>query len=237
MSFEPATRRPVSELVFEQLRAAILAGRFASGEALPPERSLSESFEVNRHAVREALKRLQQAGLVEVNHGGATRVLDWRRTGGLDLLAHLPLAMGEAGSPEVLRAIVEARRCIGIDVVRLAAQRADADAIAELRLRGAAGAELGDDLDALTLRYEELWRTLVAAADNVAYALAYNGLLAATAAAHDASRDVFAAEARDLAAHAELVDAVCAADSQRAAGLADALLSRSLTSAMVPADA
>ena len=237
MPFEPATRRPVSELVFDQLRTAILAGRFSPGEALPPERSLSESFEVNRHAVREALKRLQQAGLVEVNHGGATRVLDWRRTGGLDLLAHLPLATGEEGSPEVLRSIVEARRCIGVDVVRLAAQRATAGAIAELRLRAAAGAELGDDLDALTLRYEELWRTLVAAADNVAYALAYNGLLAATAAAHDASRDVFASEARDLAAHAELVEAVCAADDEQAAILADALLSRSLTPAAVPGDA
>lgn len=235
MPFDPVVRRPVSEAVFEDLRAAILSGRFASGDPLPPERALSESFGVNRHAVREALKRLQQAGLVEVNHGGATRVLDWRRTGGLDLLAQLPVTAGASGTPEVLRSVVEARRCIGVDVARLAADRATAEAVADLRARTAAGDEPGDDLAALSVRYEELWRTLVRAADNVAYALAYNGLLAA--AANDAAREVFAAEARDLRAHAELVDAVAAGDGERAAALADALLSCSLAPAPVAGDA
>ena len=124
MPFEPVPRRPVSEAVFEELRTAILGGRYAAGEALPAERLLAEAFAVNRHAVREALKRLQQAGLVEVRHGGATRVLDWRAEGGLDLLAHVPFAGDRAAGPELLRSVVEARRWIGIDVARLAAARA-----------------------------------------------------------------------------------------------------------------
>jgi GntR family transcriptional repressor for pyruvate dehydrogenase complex len=73
-----------SEAVHDRLRHAILSGQLAPGDGLPSERALSETHRVNRHAVREAIKRLQQSGLVQVNHGGATRVLDWREHGGLD---------------------------------------------------------------------------------------------------------------------------------------------------------
>ncbi|MEA2125831.1 MAG: GntR family transcriptional regulator, transcriptional repressor for pyruvate dehydrogenase complex, partial [Solirubrobacteraceae bacterium] len=99
-------RRLVSEAVHEALLADVLAGRLAPGDALPGERALSEAFAVNRHAVREALKRLQQAGLVTVAQGGATRVSDWRRTAGLDLLTSLAAA---GPGPELVRAIVEMR--------------------------------------------------------------------------------------------------------------------------------
>ncbi len=232
MSFEPVPRRPVSEAVFEELRSAILGGRYAAGDALPPERLLAEEFAVNRHAVREALKRLQQAGLVEVRHGGATRVLDWRADGGLDLLAHVPFAGDRAAGPELLRSVVEARRWIGIDVARLAAMRATAAQVAGLQRRLTDGAGPGDDLDVISQRYEDLWRAIVVAADNLAYVLGYNSLLAAGAAAQEASQEVFEDEARDVAAHAELIAAIADGDGERAATLADGLLSRSLAAAL-----
>ena len=232
MPFEPVPRRPVSEAVFEELRTAILGGRYAAGEALPAERLLAEAFAVNRHAVREALKRLQQAGLVEVRHGGATRVLDWRSEGGLDLLAHVPFAGDRAAGPELLRSVVEARRWIGIDVARLAAARATTAQVDGLLWRVTDGAEPDGDLAALSQRYEDLWRAIVGAADNLAYLLAYNSLLAAGAAAQEASQQVFETEARDIAAHADLVAAIAAGDGDLAATLADTLLSRSLTAAL-----
>lgn len=231
MSFDPVVRRPVSEVVFEDLRAAILSGEYAAADPLPPERELSEAFAVNRHAVREALKRLQQSGLVAVHHGGATRVLDWRRTAGLDLLAHLPFAGEAAAVPDQLRSVLEARRSIGVDVAGLAAERAAAADVADLRARAATPADPPDDPDALAERYEDLWRALVAASGNVAYLLAYNSLLAAGHAARSASREVFAAEAADLPAHVELVEAVAGGGRDRSRALADALLSRSLDAA------
>lgn len=232
MQHDPIARRPVSEAVFEQLRAAILSGGYAAGDPLPAERLLAESFAVNRHAVREALKRLQQAGLVEVRHGGATRVRDWRTDGGLDLLAHVPFAGERGGGPELLRSVVEARRWIGIDVARLAATRASAGQVAALRLRAADATNPAASLDALSVRYEALWRAIVEASDNLAYLLAYNSLLAAGASAQEESQQVFESEARDLEAHAGLVEAIAEADGDRAALLADDLLSRSLTAAL-----
>src|SRR3712207_9070024 len=76
----------LSSQIHARLRADILRGRYAPGDALPSERRLSEELDASRHGVREALKRLQQAGLVAISQGGATRGRDWRRHGGLQLL-------------------------------------------------------------------------------------------------------------------------------------------------------
>ena len=78
--------KPVSGKVFSQLRKQILSGSLAPGDPLPSERTLVGELGVSRHAVREALRRLQQAGLIAVSQGGATRVLDLRSSGGLELL-------------------------------------------------------------------------------------------------------------------------------------------------------
>ncbi|HEX4447797.1 MAG TPA: GntR family transcriptional regulator, partial [Polyangiaceae bacterium] len=79
--------RSLSEQVFEQLAAEIITGRYSPGDNLPAERALTDVFDVNRHVVREALKRLEQIGLVKVSQGGGTKVLDFKRHAGLDLLA------------------------------------------------------------------------------------------------------------------------------------------------------
>ena len=105
------------------MRRDILKGKLEAGSSLPSERSLAEGFGVNRHAVREALKRLEQAGLIRITHGGATRVLDWRDTGGLQVLLDL---LGETFDPppEIARSVIEMRASIGVDAARHCAVRA-----------------------------------------------------------------------------------------------------------------
>src|SRR4051812_15788037 len=93
--------KTVSARIHAELRRDILGGRLAAGEALPSERRLAEEHDANRHAVREALKRLEQAGLISISQGGATRVRDWRRHGGLELMLDLA-ADGDA--PDTLHA-------------------------------------------------------------------------------------------------------------------------------------
>jgi GntR family transcriptional repressor for pyruvate dehydrogenase complex len=73
VSFRAPARRRLHEDVAEQLRDAILDGRFAAGTKLPPERDLAVEFRVNRTSVREAIKVLEGLGLVVVRQGdGAT---------------------------------------------------------------------------------------------------------------------------------------------------------------------
>ena len=70
----------------------ILAGRYRVSERLPSERDLAARFDANRGAVREAMKKLEQIGLADVQPGGA-RVKD-RGEASLDVIGHM-LAQGD----------------------------------------------------------------------------------------------------------------------------------------------
>lgn len=120
MAFVPVTRASVSDLVFGQLRDAIVSGTYRTDDALPGERELAAAFEVNRHAVREALRRLQQLGLVRISQGGATRVLDWRVHAGLDLALSLVRSGDVLPVATLVRDMMDMRACIGVDAARCA---------------------------------------------------------------------------------------------------------------------
>ena len=119
----PVERRSLPEAVFRQIRDQILDGRLAAGAKLPGERDLCTQLGVNRNALREALKRLEQMKLVAIHPGGATRVLDFRLTGGLDLL--VALLFGDEGALrlDAARSLVELRTAIGPDIAARAADR------------------------------------------------------------------------------------------------------------------
>jgi GntR family transcriptional repressor for pyruvate dehydrogenase complex len=211
-----------SESIFDTLRADILVGRLAPGDPLPAERQLAERLGVNRHAVREAVKRLQQAGLVKVAQGGATRVLDWRESGGLDLLADLPLAPGEEGVRTV-RSVLEMRASIGVDAARRAAERATAEHVGGLRILEAenAAALPGPDRER---SYRTLWSAVVDSADNLAYRLAFNGLVAGVDNHYDLMLGLLEEELADLTTTARLVEAIAAHDVDAAGHAAETLL-------------
>src|SRR5690349_15934718 len=122
MALQPVNRRSVPEDVFEQILADVLSGEMQPGQALPSERRLAEVLGVSRPAVREALKRVSAAGLVEVRQGDATTVRDFRRHAGLDLLPRLLLRAGELDL-SVVRSILEARLHNGPKAAELAAAR------------------------------------------------------------------------------------------------------------------
>lgn len=75
--YAPVRRRPRTlalELV-ESLGERIRGGQLAPGDKLPTEAAIMEEFEVSRTVVREAISKLQAAGLVETRHGIGTFVL------------------------------------------------------------------------------------------------------------------------------------------------------------------
>jgi len=62
--FTKISPRSVSDEIVDQVLSAILTGKLAAGDRLPPERTLAEVFGVGRQAVREALQKLQGMGLI-----------------------------------------------------------------------------------------------------------------------------------------------------------------------------
>jgi GntR family transcriptional repressor for pyruvate dehydrogenase complex len=166
----PLSRESVPDQVFGRLCEAILGGRYEPGERLPTQRALAADLAVNVATVREAVKRLEQLRLVEVRHGDAMRVRDWRRSGGLDALALLTSV-----DQDVVRSLFEARRLLLTEAARLAAQRADeAQAAAIAELAGAV-ATAGDDHGALLADWHFM-AAILEAAGNIVFQLIMNSV-------------------------------------------------------------
>lgn len=227
MPLKPVERRSASAAVFEQLATEVLYGDLEPGQTLPAERSLTGVLEVNRQAIREALQRLAQAGLVEITHGGPTKVLDYRRSGGLDLLPRL-LANGEGFDPDVVRSVMEMRATIGPDVARLAAERASraiVDAVASVV--SDMGAE--EDVANLARLDVELWDLLVDGSGNIAYRLSFNGLRAVYEPILELVFPVLQDELRDLPSRERIAHALREGDGELAADAARELLAKGTT--------
>jgi GntR family transcriptional regulator, transcriptional repressor for pyruvate dehydrogenase complex len=169
--FEAAIERSsLPEQVFRRLVAAVLEGRYEPGERLPPQRTLAAELGVNMASLREGIKRLEQLRLVEVRHGDAMRVQDWRANGGLDVLAYAATA-----DPALTGALFEARRLLLREAARLAATRRSADherALAEL---AGAFAATPDDVTAQMIDLAFM-QTLIDAAGNVVFQLIINSI-------------------------------------------------------------
>ena len=166
----PIPRLSVPDLVFARLREAILAGDYRPGERLPPQRALAAEFEVNMASVREALKRLEQLRLVEVRHGDATRVLDWRRSGGLEALV-----LQGSGEEAIVGDLFEARRLLLVEAARLAAQRRSEQQAAAL-IELADTVALADEDQSALLADWQFMAVLVEAAGNLVFQLIMNSV-------------------------------------------------------------
>lgn len=124
-------RRGVAERLAESLKGAIVKGRLRPGDALPSERDLAEKYAVNRSSVREAVRRLEAWGLVQVRHGGATRVTDYLLSAGMGLLPSL-VEVGSKVDPDVLKDLHDIRGMLMGWCAERAAQSADPASVARL---------------------------------------------------------------------------------------------------------
>lgn len=223
MVLRAVEKRSLPDNVFEQLTGEIVSGRYPPGTTIPSERELSDTLAVNRHVVREAVKRLEQIGLVKVVQGGRTTVLDFRQEAGLDLLA-LVAEHAEAMEPPLplLAAALEMRAGIGVDLARLCALRGgdlvgeELLAISE-RLPGVAG----EDLLALDQRF---WQVVLDGAGNLAYQLAFNSLIRAVHALRALSLPWLEQELAHGEYRRPIAAAIAAGDAQAAAAAARAAL-------------
>ena len=232
MPLQPVNRRSVPEDVFEQIVGEVLSGEMQPGQSLPSERRLAEVLGVSRPAVREALKRVSAAGLVEVRQGDATTVRDFRRHAGLDLLPRLLMPAGELDL-SVVRSILEARLHNGQKVAELAAERRRPELAA---LLDDAVAALESEQDPVERQRHALtfWDHVVDGADSIVFRLMYNTLRATYEPALPALATVMTAEVGRPQAYRRLAEAITAGDPAAAKQAAIDLLEPA-TAAMLAA--
>lgn len=117
--FSPVPVRNAFEVTVERLAQSIRLGVIADGARLPPERELADTFGVSRETLREAIRALRDAGLLESRRG---------RGGGTFVVAPQPrrprrLDSARRALRDSLEDTVDLRRVVEPGAAALAASR------------------------------------------------------------------------------------------------------------------
>lgn len=119
----PARNVPLALQVAEQLKSLISSGAWPVGGRIPAELELSSQLGISRNSVREALRSLVHAGLLEARPGDGTYV---RAASELGVTLHRRVGAGDAEEAYEVRSMLEQRGA------GLAARRATAAQLADL---------------------------------------------------------------------------------------------------------
>jgi len=117
--YQKIERMSVPEQVFEQLKQAILSGKWQPGDGLPSESQLASEFGVSRMSVRTAIKKLETFGIVEVRRGEGTYVIEF------DPAVFLKGLSPIFSKPKNAIEILEFRKALETECLKLAIVRAD----------------------------------------------------------------------------------------------------------------
>jgi GntR family transcriptional repressor for pyruvate dehydrogenase complex len=137
----PVLRQSLSDDLAQRIRKLIQAGKYQSGDRLPAISAMARDFGVGAPTLREALKKLETVGVVNIRHGSGVYV-------GRDANAFVisnPVFDG-AVSKKLLLDLIEARIPLETTTARLAAEHGTAEHFAEMgRLLAQAEANIKDD--------------------------------------------------------------------------------------------
>jgi len=228
VTFAAVRKQSLSESVFRQLHDKIVRQELKAGSELPAERELAEQLGVNRGALREAIKRLQQAGLVAVRHGGNHVVLDYLEEGGLELLPSLLVNPQGKLNNAVVRSIMAMRSSLAPDIAAGAARKPNPALARELEEILAQMRAPGTSLKTLQGHALAFWKKLVEHNGNVAFRLAFNSMTKTYTQVWNALTGILEKEFRDVDNLAAVASAVRAGqpDAARAAGRAHVEIGR-----------
>lgn len=149
--YGPVRRNRVYEEVLERIQGLIASGELRAGDRLPGERELSAMLQVSRGSLRQALRLLEERGLIEAKVGGGTYIRDPDPQA---LVA--PLALVLAQHAQTVRQLFEVRQLLEPALARMAAERAGPDRvgqIGEILERQAASVARGEDFKASDIEF------------------------------------------------------------------------------------
>jgi GntR family transcriptional repressor for pyruvate dehydrogenase complex len=126
-SLAPIRRARLSQQIMVEICRMIRETKLQPGDRLPGEREFAEQLGVSRAPVREALRALEIAGLVESRHGGGTYVRDI-----LNLGLDVPLALALEASDDTVGDLWEVRVLFEPEIAARAALRATEDDLSAL---------------------------------------------------------------------------------------------------------
>lgn len=212
----PGGRPNLVRQVIDQLRQQIAAGAWPLGSKIPTEPQLVATLGVGRNTIREAVRALVHAGVLECRQGSGTYVVS---TDELSGAVSRRLAAAERSDT------IEVRRAFEVEAARLAAVRRTADDLRALDdgLARRDAAWRSGRVDEFVEADAALHTLIVAAAHNPMLAELYAsvGTALRTTLAHDMGSELHPDRYVD---HRRLIDAIRTGEPERAAREAGAFL-------------
>jgi GntR family transcriptional repressor for pyruvate dehydrogenase complex len=139
-AFEPVLRQSLSDDIAQRISQLIQAGEYRPGARLPAITKMARQFGVGGPTLREALKKLETVGVVDIRHGSGVYVA---KSPDSILISNPVFEM--TASRKLLVDLIEARIPIELQTAALAARHATAEHLSEMdRLLAEAGASFDD---------------------------------------------------------------------------------------------
>lgn len=124
----PKPKIKAYQVVVDQIKENFLNGEYKPGEKLPTERELASLFSVSRTSVREALRKLEIKGLIEIKQGSGIFIKS------LDFIPRVEITSPIMNAEKTLiYEMLELRRVLEVECAYLASQRATSEDLERIR--------------------------------------------------------------------------------------------------------
>ena len=226
-AFAPVMRQSLSDKLAQRIRAMIRKGDYQQGDRLPPIMEMAKRFGVGHPTIREALKKLETMGFVEIRHGSGVYV-----TRSEEVLVLASRDYSGTVTKKLLLDLIAARMPLEMKSVADAVKNASRDDLGEMRrLLTIAGQNLEND-DKLNEINMSFHRQIARASGNTVLAQLLDVLRDLFTEEQRLILGIFASRQRDHKEHLSILEALekrnekLATDRMRThlQGVADAIL-------------
>ncbi|MDQ0272512.1 FadR/GntR family transcriptional regulator [Cytobacillus purgationiresistens] len=122
-------KKKIYKVIAEQINQYILSENLCIGDRLPPERELAIQFNSSRTSVREALRKLEIKGILEIKQGSGTYIKSLDQ---LHPTEKMTSAVSQADKTNIYE-MLDLRRVLEVECAGLASARATSQDLARIR--------------------------------------------------------------------------------------------------------
>lgn len=206
-ALSPVMKQSLADKLAQQIWQLIQTAGYKAGDRLPTIMDMAQRFQVGHPTVREALRKLETMGTVEIRHGSGVYV-----TRSDDVLMVASPGYAGAANKKLLLDLIQARIPIEVQSAALASRNATPEHLQEMRdLLAQAGRSLDDDalLNRINMSFH---REIARASGNAVLSQLLEVLRELFAEEQRVILDIFGSRRRDHEEHLEILAALEAHD-------------------------
>jgi len=213
-AIRPVMKRSLSDRLAKRIRTAIQSGDYKEGDRLPAIMEMARRFGVGHPTVREALKKLETIGVVEIRHGAGVFVSRSHEV----LLMASPDYTGTV-TRKLLLDLLETRISLEVESIACAVRHATEEQIAGMRESLAKAAACMNNDAELKVANMTFHRHIALASNNAILAQLVDVLQDLFTDEQQGILNIIGSREQDHREHLELLQAIEARDEQLCASL------------------